>query len=219
VVCPGVPSEPDAAARTGRTFPALADRLAAASGWPVLACCLRGVGPSGGDFSFDGWLADLGAVVDHAVAAVGTSVWLVGFGVAGSVALRLAAGDRRVRGVATFGAPASLNRWLEDPAAAVGAAVRVGIVYPSRAPVDPEQWAAAGRRLDPREAAAHLSGRAVLVVHGVDDDLVAAADARELAAAAGPEAELRLLAGAGHRLRADPRAIALLLGWLERQGP
>jgi putative redox protein len=30
-------------------------------------------------------------------------------------------------------------------------------------------------------------------------------------------AELRLLQGAGHRLRHDPRAIAVLLGWLDRQ--
>ena len=29
--------------------------------------------------------------------------------------------------------------------------------------------------------------------------------------------ELRLVNGAGHRLRHDPRAVAVLLGWLERQ--
>jgi putative redox protein len=31
------------------------------------------------------------------------------------------------------------------------------------------------------------------------------------------EAELRLIPGAGHSLRHDPRAIAVLLGWLDRQ--
>jgi putative redox protein len=30
-------------------------------------------------------------------------------------------------------------------------------------------------------------------------------------------AELRVFDGAGHRLRHDPRAIAVLLGWLDRQ--
>ena len=30
-------------------------------------------------------------------------------------------------------------------------------------------------------------------------------------------AELRLIPGAGHRLRHDPRAVAVLLGWLDRQ--
>jgi putative redox protein len=30
-------------------------------------------------------------------------------------------------------------------------------------------------------------------------------------------AELRVIAGAGHRLRHDPRAVAVLFGWLDRQ--
>jgi hypothetical protein len=38
-----------------------------------------------------------------------------------------------------------------------------------------------------------------------------------LADAADGEVELRILAAAGHRLRHDPRAIAVLLGWLDRQ--
>ncbi|MDQ1373151.1 MAG: uncharacterized protein QOJ09_489, partial [Actinomycetota bacterium] len=42
-------------------------------------------------------------------------------------------------------------------------------------------------------------------------------DARQLADAADGAVELRVLAGAGHRLRHDPRAIAVLLGWLDRQ--
>ena len=41
-------------------------------------------------------------------------------------------------------------------------------------------------------------------------------DARELADAADASAELRVLAGAGHMLLHDPRAIALLLGWFDR---
>jgi uncharacterized protein len=41
-------------------------------------------------------------------------------------------------------------------------------------------------------------------------------DARVLADAHG-SAELRLINGAGHRLRHDPRAVAVLLGWLDRQ--
>ena len=42
-------------------------------------------------------------------------------------------------------------------------------------------------------------------------------DARALSDAADGQVELRILAGAGHRLRSDPRAIALLIGWLDRQ--
>jgi len=35
-------------------------------------------------------------------------------------------------------------------------------------------------------------------------------------AAADGRAELRLIQGAGHQLRADPRMVATLLGWLDR---
>ena len=42
------------------------------------------------------------------------------------------------------------------------------------------------------------------------------AQARQIAQAHG-SAELRIISGAGHRLRHDPRALAILLGWLDRQ--
>ena len=57
----------------------------------------------------------------------------------------------------------------------------------------------------------------MLLIHGADDDVVPLDDARVLADAAGDEVELRVLSEAGHRLRHDPRAIALILGWMERQ--
>ena len=52
-------------------------------------------------------------------------------------------------------------------------------------------------------------------MHGDDDESVPTTDARQLAEAHGG-AELSLFVGAGHRLRHDPRAIAVLLGWLDR---
>jgi putative redox protein len=53
-------------------------------------------------------------------------------------------------------------------------------------------------------------------MHGSEDDIVPTADSRVLAQAHG-SAELQVLTGAGHRLRHDPRAISILLGWLDRQ--
>lgn len=219
LVCHGLPVEPSAAARTGRTFPDLADRLAAESGWCVVACCLRGVGPSEGDFSLSGWAADLRAMVDRLAGLAADGVWMAGFGTSGSLALCVAADDDRLRGVVTLGAPARFDRWMADPAAAVATARWVGVVRTPGYPPDPVAWARAAGRFVPAEAVASLPPRPVLVVHGTDDEQVPVSDARTLAAAGGPTAELRILAGAGHRLRADPRAIALLLGWLERQGP
>jgi putative redox protein len=64
--------------------------------------------------------------------------------------------------------------------------------------------------------ASKLAPRPLLLIQGSDDDQVPALDARALADWHGT-AELRIITGAGHRLRHDPRAIAVLMGWLERQ--
>jgi putative redox protein len=74
-------------------------------------------------------------------------------------------------------------------------------------------------RVDAVAAAQRLDGRPLLVLHGIEDSDVPVDDARALAEAGAPLAELRLVQGAGHRLRHDPRAIATLLGWLDRQVP
>jgi putative redox protein len=55
-----------------------------------------------------------------------------------------------------------------------------------------------------------------MIVHGTLDDVVPLSDARVLADSA-VDCELRVITGAGHRLRHDPRAVAVLLGWMERQ--
>ena len=64
-------------------------------------------------------------------------------------------------------------------------------------------------------AAARFAPRPMLVMHGEDDENVPVNEARQLAGAHG-EAELSLLPGAGARLRHDPRAVAILMGWLQR---
>jgi putative redox protein len=55
-----------------------------------------------------------------------------------------------------------------------------------------------------------------LLLHGDDDESVPAGDSRQLAEAHGA-AEMRVIDGAGHRLRHDPRAMAVMMGWLDRQ--
>ncbi len=212
--------ERDSAQRVADTLPTLADHIADEAGWTVVVGCLRGVGASAGDFSLGGWYEDLRAVVDHAAEITHRDgVWIVGFGTGGALGLCLAAQDGRVRGVACFGSPATFADWANDGTGMVEYARKVGVIRSPGFPADPIAWGEAFSALRPEQAAAGLSPRPLLVVHGADDEEVPVADGRRLAEAAGPRAELRILAGAGHRLRADPRAVALLSGWLERQGP
>jgi uncharacterized protein len=197
---------------------ALSERLASQSGWRVVACCLRGVGQSDGDFSVGGWLEDLGAVVDTASASVPNgSTWIVGLGLTGSLAICLAASDPKVKGVASLAAPATFSDWFTNPSAALAYAREMDVISSPAAAIDAAVWARPIAGLDPLASARLLKGRPVLVLHGSDDDTVPISDARMIAEAAGSSAELRILAGAGHRLNSDPRVMALLLGWLERQ--
>jgi uncharacterized protein len=220
VLCHGFPVERDSAERVADTLPSLADRIAGENGYPVIVGCLRGVGASAGDFSLGGWYDDLRALVDHAVGiGNGGGVWIVGFGTGGALGLCVAGEDERVRGVACFGSPATFADWANEGVGMIEYARRVGAIRSEGYPSDRLQWGAAFALLRPDESAAKLAPRPVLVVHGADDEEVPIADGRRLAELAGARAELRVLAGAGHRLRGDPRAVALLSGWLERQGP
>lgn len=217
VLCHGFPAGPGGAATSGQTYPELAERLAADTGWVVLAFNFRGTGGSPGDFSLGGWLDDLRAAVDHVLATERVSgVWLAGASTGGALALCEAAEDERVRGVATFSAPTDFSDWAADPEGFLEHARQIGVIRDPDFPADREAWARELREIQPLAVVGKIAPRPILLVHGADDDVVHVEEARALADAAGPEVELRVLGEAGHRLRHDPRAVAVLIGWMER---
>jgi uncharacterized protein len=211
-----LPRPKGAAADVALTYPALADRLTRESGWRVVTASLRGAGESAGDFSALGWLDDLGylaaAEIPEAVPRL-----VVGFGFGGVLALHLAAGDERVAGVACLGTPADLGPLAADPEQLLERCRQTGVVSTPGFPAWADTWAKELSVLHPAEDAALLKGRPLLMVHGSDDPDVPLADARALADAATGPSELHTVLGAGHWLRADPRVIAILVGWLERR--
>ncbi|HYI63153.1 MAG TPA: alpha/beta fold hydrolase [Acidimicrobiales bacterium] len=217
VVCHGFPSSA-AMARAGvETYPALADRLAAEAGWTVMTFSFRGIGRSEGDFSLCGWQDDLRAAVDHMIDEVDVEgVWLAGASTGGSLAICVAGDDPRVRGVATLSARADFADWAAQPRRFLQHAREVGVIQDPAFPEDFEEWALELKSVRPLAAVAALAPRPLLLVQGAEDDVVPVVDARALADGHGA-ADLRVLSGAGHALRHDPRAVALLLGWLERQ--
>lgn len=218
VLCHGFPPGRQGAATAGQTYPHLADRLANEAGWAVLTFQFRGAGESEGDFSLAGWLADVRAAIDHLrTEASVDGIWLAGFSTGGSLALCAAGEDEDVRGVASFGAPADFEAWAVDPRTFLEHARDVGVVRSKGFPEDFDAWARELREIRPLSLVGKVPPRPVLIVHGSEDDVVPLVDARALADAAGNEVELRVITGAGHRLRHDPRAIAVLFGWLERQ--
>src|SRR5262245_22095105 len=218
LVLPGFPHGAGGAASLGNTDASLCDRVAREAGWAGLTFTFRGTGPSEGDFSIDGWLADVRAAVDALDARGDVSgIWIAGFRLGGTLAIITAAGDDRVLGIATFAAPASPRTWVQAPEWFLEYARRTGVLRTPGYPPDPEPWIRAIANLDPIDASRHLAPRPWLLVHGSADDVVPLDDARLLAEAAGSNAELRIVANGAHRLRHDPRAIAALLGWLDHQ--
>jgi len=209
-----LPLVSQSATDTGRTFPALADRLAEESGWRVVTAALRGAGGSEGDFSAAGWLEDLAFVAAHELGD--QPRWVAGFGLGGALGLRMAATDDLVRGVACLGTPTDLTGWVTRPDLVIDRCRESGVITSPGFPRDLGAWAGELADLDPLAAAAALGSRSLLVMHGLSDTEVPVSDARSLTAAA-PGSELRLIPGAGHWLRADPRVVATLLGWLERR--
>ncbi len=218
IVCHGFPVDPGGASGVATTYPQLAERLADDAGWVVLTFNFRGTGESEGDFSLGGWLADLKASIDHLLGEPEVeAVWLCGFATGGALSICAAGEDDRVRGVATFAAPADFHEWASDPRRFLVQARAAGVVQTPGFPSDPDTWARELREVRPTSLIGKIPPRPLLIVHGANDDAVPMLDARALADAADGEVELRILAAAGHRLRHDPRAIALLLGWLDRQ--
>jgi putative redox protein len=216
VLCHDLPRPKGAAADVALTYPALADRLSRESGWRVVTAALRGAGESAGDFSPLGWLEDMTFLAETEIPEDAPRL-AVGFGFGGVLALHMAALDDRVEGVACLGTPASLDAMAADPAAFLAQCRRTGVVATPGFPTSLDVWAKELSVLHPAEDVARLRRRPLLMVHGSDDPDVPLADARALADAASGPSELHVVLGAGHWLRADPRVIALLVGWLERQ--
>ena len=213
----GPPPADGNAADPGASLCELADRITNEMHWCALAISARGCGTSDGDFSLDGWFDDQQAAVTYLLGRPEVwGVWIVGFGTGGALALAVAAGEPGVRGVATLAAPADFNDWAAHPRRLLGHARQQGIINTPGYPPATDRWAAQLRRHNAADVAPRVADRPLLVVHGADDDIVPVFDARVLADAHG-DAELRIIDGASHQLRDDPRAVATLLGWLDRQ--
>jgi len=220
VICHGFPTGPRGAAASAATFPELADRIARECGWYALAFNCRGTGASGGDFSVAGWLADIRAAVSFLDERPETQgVWIIGIAEGGTLAVLATATDARVRGCAALATPATFKEWGRDPARLLEFARRVGMVRTPGFPASVGAWSRGVAGVDALAAAPRIAPRPLLVLIGTADSVVSWEDARALADAAGEAGELRMVGGAGHELRHDPRATASLMGWLDRQVP
>lgn len=216
VICHGFPGQATNRLDAGRSYYELAERVAMDVGWVSLAFTYRGCGESEGNFSLAGWLAD----IVHAAQHLGSlddvnSVYLAGFGTGGALAIVAAAEHEEIRGVAAVSPPADFDDWHSDPEGLIAYARSVEAISDPDFPTDVDAWQRELAEIKPVEAAARMADRPFLLLHGADDEVIPVFDARVLADAHGA-ADLRVINGASHRLRFDPRAVAVFIGWLSR---
>lgn len=217
ILCHGFPTNPLDARQSAGTFPELVERIAHELGWLAMTFTFRGCGTSEGDFSLQGWVDDLRSAIDHLIEETSPSgIWIIGSSTGASLALWVAADDERVRGVAALAPRADFDDWAAQPRKFLEHAREIGAIRTAGFPKHMDEWSRELRRFRPLDAAARFSPRPLLILHGDEDDRVPEADSRQVASAHG-HADLRMIAGGGHRLRHDPRGVAILLGWLDRQ--
>jgi len=217
VIAHGFPAEAGGGINSTASYPEFADRVATELGWVAMAYASRGVGESGGDFSLLGWLRDLEGAIAHLRESVTVDgVWVVGFGTGGALAIEAAAADPQINGVAAVASPADFEDWARNPRKLLVLSREMGVIRDPDFPASFDHWAEGLKTVRAADAASRLSPRELFVIHGGDDETVPVFDARAVADSHGL-ADLRIVYGGGHHLRHDPRAIAMLLGWLERQ--
>jgi uncharacterized protein len=205
--CPGLEKNLDLAVR-------LRDR-----GWNALLFHYRGCWGSAGRYDLRtvprdvtaavGYLAGCPRVDPGRIAAVGHSM-------GGWAAIMTASGEPRLSAVAVYGAATRLGAGLHlGPDRVEEEFTRFLAVTPEEFAV---QLATVGRRMDALAAVTAIRPRPLLVVHGTRDRWVPVAQARELAARAGPWCRYVEVDGAGHAFSWHRAELAgLIAGWLSEE--
>jgi len=178
---------------------------------------MRAARSSPGYFSIKGWVRDATAALFAATSLEGMPgpVAIVGSSAGGAVATEVARRGTPVAALALLAAPASWISFAGDPREGLRRiTVEAGMEVSPEVTDDPTSWAAEFDDVCTEDSIGRLTCP-VLVMHSTDDDVVPVDHANRIAGRA-RRPELRILDGAGHRLRRDPRALDLLIGFLRR---
>jgi fermentation-respiration switch protein FrsA (DUF1100 family) len=214
--CHGIPAGPPDP--NDRGYASLAEYLCS-EGLAVLIFNFRGTGLSGGNIDMPGWTRDLAAMLDYlyALPEVDKSrLTLLGFSGGAAVSVYVAARDKRVSAVVSGACPAEFGEWTRrEPQTLIEHFREVGAIRDKNFPLSPSQWLDGFKLVRPVDYIARISPRPLLLVHGDRDETVSINDAHRLYAEAGEPKKLAIVKGAGHRLRHDQGAMALVLEWLK----
>ena len=218
-LCHGIPaknSDPD-----DRGYPLLAEMICR-HGFAVLLFNFRGTGDSGGNFDILGWTRDLKAVIDYlsTLPEVDSSrLSLLGFSAGAAVSIYVAAQDRRVSSIAACASPAEFTFFTEvdDLQPIIDHFRGIGIIRDKDFPCSAPEWLNGFRLISPIKYVAAVAPRPILLVHGSKDETIDVSHAYRLYDRAGEPKQIIIVNGAGHSLRQNDRAMAVVVEWLKSQ--
>lgn len=201
-----------------RGYPALAERFCE-QGFLTAVFNYRGCGLSGGEFEIRGWTRDLAAVTGFLVARQDLDarcLVLMGFSGGAATSLYQGARDKRVTAVVSCSSPAEFEAFRNETATRefLASARRIGIIRQPGYPPSLRDWMMGFEEVAPVRWVAGIAPMPVLLLHGSQDELIPLDHAWELYRAAGEPKQVRIIQGAGHRLRTDEEAMSVVIDWI-----
>ena len=216
-ICHGIPAGLPNPTDAG--YALLAERFCRA-GFLTLIFNFRGTGASEGNLDMLGWSRDLNSAIGflHSLEQVDRKrLCLLGFSGGAAVSVYTTARDPRVSLLATCACPADF-RFLaqrETPAETIERFRQIGAIRETGFPPLIQEWTRGFETITPVNWIDGVAPRPLLLVHGDADDVVPLDHAYMLYRKAREPRELKVMPGAGHRLRVEEAAMAFVLDWLK----
>ncbi len=219
-VCHGIPSGAPPDPGDG-SYPLLAERICQ-EGLAVFIFNFRGTGVSGGNLDMLGWARDLKAAIDYLCTLPEldrSHLSLLGFSGGAAVSIHVASRDTRISSVVACACPAEFTFLtnIGNPSSVIDRFYRIGVIRDKNFPPSVEEWINGFGLISPIKYIAGIAPRPLLLVHGNNDETVDVSHAYKLYARAGEPKQIIIVDGAGHRLRQDDRAMAIVIDWLKSQ--
>ena len=141
---------------------------------------------------------------------------LMGFSGGAAVSVYVASLDDRASHIVACACPARFSFTERDePQKIVEHFRNLGAIRDDMFPPSVKEWFDGFYIISPVTYVAGISPRPLLLVHGSQDDVVPVTHAEEMYAQAGQPRDLVIVDGAGHRLRQDDGAMAIVIDWLK----
>ncbi len=216
IICHGIPAKTKGPDDPG--YSALAERFCR-EGFLVLIFNFRGTGLSEGNFDLLGWARDLENGLDWLSRRPEVDpgrIYLLGFSGGAAVSIYVAAHRKEIGALVSLASPAEFKDLVTGQGGSdfLAHAREVGIIRDPRFPPSMNKWQENFAAIAPLRWIGKIPPRPLLIIHGTVDDVVEVEHAHRLYEEAHKEAEFYLLAGAGHRLRLEERAMQKARDWI-----